>query len=44
MKAVDHYIMSFYNERRKNSTLGYYSPNKFEYMYNQLATENVSPN
>lgn len=30
IRAINHYISSFYNERRKHSTLGYCSPNKFE--------------
>ena len=30
IRAVNHYISSFYNERRKHSTLGYQSPNQFE--------------
>ena len=30
IKAINHYISSFYNERRKHSTLGQYSPNQFE--------------
>lgn len=30
IKAINHYIRSFYNEKRKHSTLGYCSPNKFE--------------
>lgn len=29
-KAINHYISSFYNERRKHSTLGNCSPNNFE--------------
>ncbi|WP_409272051.1 IS3 family transposase [Neobacillus sp. SCS-31] len=33
IKSIDHYIRSFYNDRRKHSTLGYYSPNKFERKY-----------
>jgi putative transposase len=30
IKAINYYISSFYNERRKHSTLGYCSPNHFE--------------
>jgi transposase InsO family protein len=30
IKAVNYYISSFYNERRKHSTLGNFSPNQFE--------------
>ncbi|MEK5382587.1 IS3 family transposase [Niallia sp. FSL W8-0635] len=30
IKAINHYISSFYNERRKHSTLGKQSPNQFE--------------
>ncbi|MGY0695044.1 IS3 family transposase [Virgibacillus sp. FSP13] len=32
-KAIWHYIMSFYNERRIHSTLGYISPNQYERTY-----------
>lgn len=32
-KAINHYISSFYNERRKHSTLGNCSPNNFEKKY-----------
>jgi putative transposase len=35
IKAINYYISSFYNERRKHSTLGYHSPNKFERSYQQ---------
>jgi putative transposase len=35
IKAINYYISSFYNERRKHSTLGYHSPNKFERSYHQ---------
>jgi putative transposase len=30
IKAINYYISSFYNEKRKHSTLGYCSPNEFE--------------
>lgn len=30
IKAINHYISSFYNEKRKHSTLGQCSPNQFE--------------
>lgn len=33
IKAINYYISSFYNERRKHSTLGYCSPNNFERKY-----------
>jgi putative transposase len=33
IKAVNYYISSFYNERRKHSTLGNCSPNNFERKY-----------
>jgi len=35
IKAINYYINSFYNERRKHSTLGNCSPNKFERIYKQ---------
>jgi putative transposase len=35
IKAINYYISSFYNERRKHSTLGYLSPNKFERSFHQ---------
>jgi putative transposase len=37
IKAINYYISSFYNERRKHSTLGNLSPNQFE--RNQLVNE-----
>ncbi|EKN71259.1 integrase catalytic protein [Neobacillus bataviensis LMG 21833] len=38
IKAINYYISSFYNEKRKHSTLGYCSPNRFEriHLQNQL--------
>jgi putative transposase len=33
IKAVNYYISNFYNERRKHSTLGYLSPNRFERLH-----------
>lgn len=30
IKSVEAYILNFYNERRRHSTLGYLSPNQFE--------------
>lgn len=33
VKAINHYISSFYNEKRKHSTLGNCSPNKYEKKY-----------
>ncbi len=32
-RAISAYIDTFYNTRRKHSTLGYFSPNKFEEKY-----------
>lgn len=42
MRAINYYISSFYNERRKHSTLGYVSPNQFERKHQQLTEENIS--
>lgn len=41
IKAVNYYISSFYNEKRKHSTLGYCSPNKFERNYQQSKIKNL---
>jgi putative transposase len=41
-KAINYYISSRYNKRRKHSTLGYRSPNNFERNYHQLNSEKVS--
>ena len=35
IKAVNYYINSFYNEQRKHSTLGNFSPNKYEKKHQQ---------
>ncbi|MBS4214427.1 IS3 family transposase [Neobacillus rhizophilus] len=35
VKAINHYISSFYNEKRKHSTLGHKSPNQFERNHRQ---------
>ena len=42
MKAVNHYIGYFYNERRKHSTLGYCSPNQYERLYLSDQAEKIS--
>ncbi len=42
IKAINFYIGSFYNEKRKHSKLGYTSPNKFERKQQQFVLENVS--
>lgn len=42
MRAINYYISSFYNERRKHSTLGYCSPNQFEKNHQQTVSENIS--
>jgi putative transposase len=41
IKAINHYISSFYNEKRKHSTLGNCSPNHFERKHHCLI-ENIS--
>lgn len=41
-KAINYYISSFYNERRKHSTLGYLSPNKFEQEYYFKSEKSIS--
>lgn len=41
-KAINYYISSRYNERRKHSTLGYKSPNNFERMYRQSQADKIS--
>lgn len=40
-KSISSYIVSFYNERRKHSTLDYLSPNKFERKCNLFALESI---
>lgn len=42
IKAINYYISSFYNERRKHSTLGNQSPNQFERIHQQNEVENIS--
>lgn len=41
-KAVANYIVSFYNERRRHSTIGYFSPNNYERKYRLLETQKIS--
>ncbi|UQD51953.1 IS3 family transposase [Bacillus methanolicus] len=33
IQSINYYIASFYNEKRKHSTLNYCSPNQFERKY-----------
>lgn len=42
IKAVNYYISSFYNERRKHSTLGNSSPNQFERNHSVIESEIIS--
>jgi putative transposase len=42
IKAVNYYISSFYNERRKHSTLGNSSPNQFERNHSVNESEIIS--
>lgn len=42
VKAINYYISSFYNKKRKHSTLGNHSPNKFEKKYHQNEVEYIS--
>jgi putative transposase len=42
IKAVNYYINSFYNEKRKHSTLGNFSPNQYERNHQQGCTEFIS--
>ncbi|SDO02694.1 integrase core domain-containing protein, partial [Alkalicoccus daliensis] len=41
-KAVAVYIDSFYNHRRKHSTMDYCTPNKIEQEYRILPTKKIS--
>ncbi|WP_244888194.1 IS3 family transposase [[Bacillus] enclensis] len=41
-RAINYYISSRYNERRKHSTLGYLSPNNFERNYHLSISEKIS--
>ncbi|GAB3043427.1 hypothetical protein GCM10027286_02200 [Virgibacillus ainsalahensis] len=41
-KEIWKFIMSFYNERRSHSTLGYVSPNEYERMYGYSAHRKVA--
>ncbi|SOC35619.1 transposase InsO family protein [Ureibacillus acetophenoni] len=42
IKAINYYISSFYNTRRKHSTLGNISPAEFERKYNRREVELIS--
>lgn len=42
IKAVNNYIGVFYNDRRKHSTLGHCSPNKFERKHMDLELNSIS--
>jgi len=42
VKAINHYIGSFYNEKRKHSTLGNCSPNQYERTHQKLDWGNIS--
>jgi putative transposase len=42
ISAITTYIVSFYNERRKHSTLGYSTPNKVERAYRLLSMSKIS--
>lgn len=41
-KAISNYIISFYNERRRHSTIGYRSPNQYERMRDLLSAQKIS--
>lgn len=41
-KAISNYIVSFYNERRRHSTLGYSSPSNYERTYRLLSAQKIS--
>lgn len=40
-KAINHYISSFYNEKRRHSTLGNCSPNQFERNHQKLQMDHL---
>lgn len=42
-KEVWTYIMSFYNEKRSHSTIGYMSPNEYERAYRDLNNQGQAP-
>jgi putative transposase len=42
IKAINFYIGNFYNEKRKHSTLGNTSPNKFERKHQKIELGNIS--
>lgn len=42
MEAINYYIVSRYNERRKHSKLGYCSPNNFERKYQLKVVDSIS--
>ena len=42
MKSVEEYILNFYNEQRRHSTLGYLSPNQFERNEQERTHQNAS--
>ena len=42
IKSVEAYIVNFYNERRRHSTLGYLSPNQFERNQHKHPCQNAS--
>lgn len=41
-KAITNYIISFYNERRRHSTIGYLSPSYYEKKYRLLSAPKIS--
>ena len=41
-KAIANYIVSFYNERRRHSTIGYSSPSNYERTYRLLSAQKIS--
>ncbi|MFD2628940.1 transposase, partial [Oceanobacillus kapialis] len=42
IKAINYYISNRYNEKRRHSTLGYYSPNHFERHYQNSILKKTS--